>query len=653
MENERMQIKGLGVETAFVYDFASHGELFPVNTITDSKEMLEQDNLCFLLVKEQNYFEQILELKNGVVVCFDDNQSVTAVYRIASGVWQEQPDFTSVCAILAVNRLTEDSAEQSDHLAERVWKAFHKGDNVRFKYGINYIRLPELVKLICRKTDVAKPFMMMENQEYATVTKDEYELSGTVFQTDKSKKYSLLITNSDGRYETEEIHDIDTQEDHIKVKMSLHGGVNYITCSLLENGTEIQDTRSQHIVFRKQTVRKNKESIMWVEQYVNARTTNSIEKLEKLTELAQNAGITAFALDLKGVEGYCSYKKATRTNVKYMTCTTNPQKQITMEIDFLEEFIRVAHKKGIKVYGSFNFFVEGNLTSQDFAINLPQTHPEWAQVLYVPEDGGKLRSVLQTERNCVLCYVNPANKEVWEFEAKRVKEVLDNYQVDGIIMDRTRYDNQYADFSDTTKEQFIQYLTARGKKLAKWPEDIYTFNEEQSMVYGPLYLDWLAFRSGVIRDFAFYLKGIVEDYRNKQQRDIALAAYVGSWYDLYYQNGVNWGSKDFVYHEMLNFPLAELYSETYAQTSYLDAIDFIMIGCYYETAEMIEKYATIGNVVTNCQLPVIASLSLPHLKTKQSIRTAANACMDYSDGVMIFDLCYTDWENKVAGKQII
>ena len=69
-----------------------------------------------------------------------------------------------------------------------------------------------------------------------------------------------------------------------------------------------------------------------------------------------------------------------------------------------------------------------------------------------------------------------------------------------------------------------------------------------------------------------------------------------------------------------------------------------MIGCYYDTSEMIEKYATIGNLVTNHQVPVIASLSLPHLPTQEALNVGTKACLDFSDGVMIFDLCYTDWD---------
>ena len=296
------------------------------------------------------------------------------------------------------------------------------------------------------------------------------------------------------------------------------------------------------------------------------------------------------------------------------------------------------------VYGSFNFFVEGNIASNDYAINLPVNHPDWAEVLYSPESHGQCRSVLELDKGSMLCYVNPANEDVCSFELERVREVLDNYEIDGIIMDRTRYDNQYADFSDISRARFERYLAQKGKRLEHWPEDVYTFEQEKNMVWGPLYKEWLAFRSNMVREFAAKLRKVVEEYQKQQNRNIVLAAYVGAWYDLYYQNGVNWASEDFVYQEMLKFPVPELYTEEYAQTSYLKYIDFLMIGCYYDQVSMIEKYVTIGNIVTNQKVPVIASLSLPHLDSEKKLCSATEACVELSDGVMFFDLCYTLWE---------
>ena len=137
----------------------------------------------------------------------------------------------------------------------------------------------------------------------------------------------------------------------------------------------------------------------------------------------------------------------------------------------------------------------------------------------------------------------------------------------------------------------------------------------------------------------------MNDYSSKNNRTIKLAAYVGSWYELYYQNGVNWADESFVYNERLNFPLEDLYTREYAKTSYIHNLDFIMIGCYYDTKEQIEKYVTLGNILMNNKIEMIASISLPDLKTEEELKAGFKATFENSDGTMIFDLCYTDWDS--------
>lgn len=688
MKECQITLDGLGIETAFVYDFTSHGDLFPINYVSiaakeEKKSLIhgkeEQGNrenaleecsikkeALYLLTKEQIEYLTPSMVTDCLVLCLDENQTVADSYLVlgktvycytqnTEGVFHKIKE-ASVVLLVNIEGMTNSLEQElldsknginpSDYLnglAKTVVDSFLKGDVVRYKFGVNYLSTTDLQAFIAKRMDPFSVYLKMQSKEYATVEEDRFLLEGQLVHFNSDKKYELKVTYGDGRNENwQEKKDI-LLEECFSVTVPLKIGANYIDCVMMENGIELTDSKTTHIVFYKEKSNHPKEVIMWAEQYVNANTTNSVEKIETLIETAKEAGITAFSLDVKGCEGYTAYKKATLSNAGYMTETKNPKKAITMEIDFLEEFVKASHAKGLKVYASFNFFVEGNIASNDFAIDLPHTHPEWAEVLYVPEDHGELKSVLETNRNCMLCYVNPANPEVQDFELLRVKELLDHYEVDGVVMDRTRYDNQYADFSEVTRLQFEEYLKAKGLELKNWPQDIYSFDVEQKMVFGPLYLTWLTFRSSIIKGFAKRLRGLVDEYAKEQDRPIALAAYVGSWFDLYYQNGVNWGSQDFSYNERLNFPVSKLYTEEYSKTSYVEYIDFLMIGCYYETAEMIEKYTTIGNIVTNHQVPMMASMSLPHLATEEALKIGTKACIDFSDGTMIFDLCYTDW----------
>lgn len=656
MADKPVHIEELGIEAAFTYDFSSHGEIFWINSVGVCEELRQQNGFASLLFCNEMLPDNRELPDDAAVICFDEKPSVTGVFRRTSAGWTnregeicEQPDLAGMHSMLVVNCGQSFDAEKT---AETVFGAFKQGDAVRFRQGTKGLSPKEIEELFISGEE-GKMQLRVNNPEFSTVRDTKYTITGRLISAVYGKGYVLRVNVSDGKSERTENFYIVGGEPYWSVEIVLNKGVNYISCEILSDGLTETDIVNSHIVFVTGGEVKVKDRIMWVEQYVNSQTTNSADKIEELTAQALQAGITSFALDLKGVEGYCSYKKSFRTGVPYMTETPNPKKKIDMDIDFLEEFIAIAHAKGIKVYGSFNFFVEGNLMSRDSAIKISETHPDWAEMLYAPEDGGRIVSVLESKKNSALCYVNPANREVWAFEAERVREVLENYDVDGIIMDRTRYDNCYADFSDVTRVQFEDYLKKRGKSMEKWPEDIYRFSETGAVIQGPLYIEWFTFRSSVIRDFSIYLKGVVDEYRDKGKRDIKLAAYVGSWYDLYYQNGVNWGDKSFVYNNMLKFPLPQLYTEEYAETSYLDNIDFLMTGCYYETAEMIDKYVTISNIVTNGKIPVIASVSLPHLTTEEALNVAIDTCLDRSDGLMIFDLCYTDWKALIKAMNYV
>ncbi len=74
-----------------------------------------------------------------------------------------------------------------------------------------------------------------------------------------------------------------------------------------------------------------------------------------------------------------------------------------------------------------------------------------------------------------LAFVNPSNKEVQDYQLLRVEEVLKNYNVDGIVLDRCRYDNLYADFSYASRNAFEDYLAAQGKRLDNFPADAFSY----------------------------------------------------------------------------------------------------------------------------------------------------------------------------------
>lgn len=424
-------------------------------------------------------------------------------------------------------------------------------------------------------------------------------------------------------------------------------GTNYFDLVLTDGGAE--RARLPLIVYRRAKEAAVKERIMWVEQFPNALTLTSRETVAEMAEKTAQAGFTALGLDVKGPEGYVSYRKNDLSGSPYLTATRNPKKKIPDDgFDLLQTVLEEAHRCGLSVYTSFNFFTEGNITTSDYAVL--DRYPGWEEIVQRPEDRGRLLKVTESARGreaargklVALAFVNPCRRDVQDFQLLRVEEVLKNYDVDGVVLDRCRYDNLYADFSPESREAFGNYLGARGKTLGRFPDDAFRIDSAGALAPGRYYREWLTFRSQVICDFTGRVRALVDTYREKKKRPLKLAAYVGSWYEAYYQNGVNWASERFVYDKRLQFPESGLYGAEYNRTSYLKYLDFLMIGTYYKTPREVNRYLALGNILTCGEKPVIGSMSLPDLAPADRPGVFA-ASLENSAGLMIFDYCYTDW----------
>ena len=129
-----------------------------------------------------------------------------------------------------------------------------------------------------------------------------------------------------------------------------------------------------------------------------------------------------------------------------------------------------------------------------------------------------------------------------------------------------------ADFSDYTRAQFE---TAIGKKVENWPHDILRVDPipGREIVRGPLFNAWVEWRATQITAF---LKQAVASVRALKPQ-LPVGVYVGSWYDYYYREGVNWASADYAGRQ-------DWMTESYGQTGYAGEVDYITTGCYYPRA---------------------------------------------------------------------
>ncbi|MCC8188459.1 MAG: family 10 glycosylhydrolase [Bacteroides sp.] len=536
--------------------------------------------------------------------------------------------------------IASDADHQTKGLRRFVAENFRIGDVMKLRMNGEICSPADIEKL-----SAARPRETLELAEdfMVTVSGKTYTVSGTLTHLQKTGNYRLVAVQGEHSYPLRI-----QGKTRFSGALPLHPGSNYFQLQLQADGCTV-DTQPL-VVYAQEKNDAEKELVMWVEQFPNARVLTHDQAVADMIAQVKQAGFTAVALDVKGPEGYASYRRNDLSHTPYFTATRNPSKKVEDNgFDLLESIVREAHRAGLRAYASFNFFTEGNITTGDYAV-LDQ-HREWEEIVQRPEDKGKLYPMSGSSRGkaaaegklLALAFVNPVNRDVQDFQLLRVEEVLKNYDVDGIILDRCRYDNLYADFSYISRNAFEDYLTMRGKKLDTFPADAFRIDEEGILVKGKHYDEWITFRSGVICEFIDRVRSLVDRYRSARNPNLKMAAYVGSWYEVYYQNGVNWASRDFTYNDLLGFPESQLYGTAYNQTSYLKNLDFLIIGTYFRTAREVNRYLTLGHILTCAEVPLLGGMSLPDLSPEDQ-GTVFGASLKNASGLMIFDCCYVDWD---------
>jgi hypothetical protein len=248
----------------------------------------------------------------------------------------------------------------------------------------------------------------------------------------------------------------------------------------------------------------------------------------------------------------------------------------------------------------------------------------------------------------LLVYVNPANPDVQQRVLAVIDEVLADYDVDGVILDRTRYDNFKVDFSELSRRRFEREMKVR---INHWPEDIYIPANPltgEELKKGPLHDKWILWRAKVIHDFIAQTRKVVDKHPGR-----ILGDYVGAWYPTYWQVGVNWAADN--YDPRQDFDWAP---SGYTATGYAQMLDYLSPGVYYTTVRKsdaggelklensIEGGIELVQKVTAQKVPLAPGLYVPNLNSDEAYEAAIRLCIEKAGGVMIFSHSTLEKSNR-------
>ena len=281
----------------------------------------------------------------------------------------------------------------------------------------------------------------------------------------------------------------------------------------------------------------------------------------------------------------------------------------TADFDYLQAFIEEGHAAGLKVHAAMNTMVGGYLCpyglGKEGMVYSDEAKREWCTVQNRPEG---LVNCLDIDEYGAR-FLNPAHKDVQAFVVSLVAELAAYKDLDGIVLDRCRYDDSglMSDFSETTRKAFEQFC---GHSVSPWP----------SAIFAP-----------------------------------------GAWYSSYYTSGVNWASPSY------NCKTEYLWaSADYQAAGYADHLDYIFLGAYagadhiHGTTEWtMEGFCKLGAKRLASAVPFAAgpdignSSGFPEGGKGSLMPDIVKTCIGNADGLFIFDLChikmYDYWSSLKTG----
>lgn len=389
---------------------------------------------------------------------------------------------------------------------------------------------------------------------------------------------------------------------------------------------------------------------MWFDATANFERLSHPDSIVYYFNLIKKLGFTDVVIDIKPITGETLYPSSF---APMMTSWQGISRDSAFP--FVEFCIDEAHKLGMKIHASLNIFVAGHNYFDRGPVYTDKPH--WQSINYT--DSGFIP--ISSMKHKYSAMTNPAHPEVRMHELNIIQEVVRLFPaLDGIILDRVRYDGIGADFSSLSRREFENFL---GSKIQNFPDDIYSYkssDEGKSIrIPGVHYKKWLEWRASVIYTFFEEARAAVK----KINPSILFGDYTGAWYPLYYEVGVNWADKS--YDPSLEFGWA---TPEYKNFGYASLLDLYTTGCYFfeVTKEEVEALneenikrgeAAMGNTkeywysvegsaeiamkVVAGAVPVIGGLYVEQYKgfPEQFIR-AVKMCRQKTDGLMVFDIVH-------------
>ena len=397
-------------------------------------------------------------------------------------------------------------------------------------------------------------------------------------------------------------------------------------------------------------VSKEKPRYLWIDAAANFPSYgNDADSIARDCRRIAEMGFTDIVVDVRPTSGDVLFASAVAPALKKMPGWVGSgwgYRERTADFDYLRAFIDAGHAAGLKVHAGMNVMV-GGWRAPGIEIGMVYDHPErqeWCAVDY-RTDGKLVNHALDTT-TVGGRFLDPANPDVQAFALDLLSELASYEGLDGIVMDRCRYDDYAMDagYTEAGRKAFSAYL---GREPERWP----VFAEP-----GHIFLDkepdelenrWLTFRCQVIHDFV----AKAADRVHATNPGVRFGIYVGAWFSEYYRSGVNWTSPS--YNLAKEEPTYAWATPEYQAAGFADLVDFMLLGTYCPAANIhgntektMEGYARLGRKRLGGDVPFYAGPDIGNEKGFEKGGQGAllpeieSTVRQEADGFFLFDLCH-------------
>lgn len=368
---------------------------------------------------------------------------------------------------------------------------------------------------------------------------------------------------------------------------------------------------------------QEKPHFLWIDAAANFRSyANDADSIARDCARIAQMGITDIVVDVRPTSGHVLFRS-----------TVAPELKRTADFDYLKAFIESGHKAGLRVHAGVNMMVYDR-----------REDPEWCAVDLLPD--GNLVNQARNPEVRITCFLDPANPQVQDFLLRMLGELASYEGLDGIVMDRCRYDDYALDagYTEAGYKAFSEFL---GHEPERWPvftEPGHIFLDKEP---DALEVQWLTFRCQVIHDFVARCAETV----HAKRADLPLGIYVGAWFSEYYRSGVNWTSPS--YPIALEESTYRWATPAYQATGLAPLVDFMLLGTYCASDNLygsdektIQGFARLGRKRLCGDVPFYAG---PDLGNEPGFRDGNKGPLlpeilrvldTEADGSFFFDLCH-------------